>query len=91
MSFKIDFFSEDQNSKISLGPRKLGEAGKDIIVVKLVLGLLKPLGEDGNYVADELPEELAMEIAQARDRESASATACAIAFATAFAIACATA
>ena len=40
MSFKIDFFSQNGSNKISFGPRKLGEAGKDIIAIKLVLGLL---------------------------------------------------
>lgn len=62
MSFKIDFFSEDQSNKISFGPRKLGEAGKDIIAVKLILGLLKPLDENGDYVAGDTPSGLQLKV-----------------------------
>ena len=62
MSFKIDFFSEDQSNKISFGPRKLGEAGKDIIAVKLILGLLKPLDENGDYVTGDTPSGLQLKV-----------------------------
>lgn len=62
MSFKIDFFSQNQNNKLTLGPRKLRSAGKDIIVVKLFLGLLKPLNAEGSYTAGTTPENLNLSV-----------------------------
>ena len=58
MTFKIDFFSPSQNNKISFGPRTLGESGKDIIVIKMFLGLIKPLDDQGNYQAGQIPEDI---------------------------------
>ena len=61
MTFKIDFFSED-NNKISFGPRELGSVGKDIIAIKMNLGLLLPLGEDGDFAAGFTPEGLSLSV-----------------------------
>ena len=45
--FKIDLYHREKN--ITFGPRFKGERGKDILAVKIALGILKPIQESENF------------------------------------------
>ena len=53
MAFKIDLeIVERNNKKISFGPRTLGDIGKDILAIKVALGMLLPIDDQGNVITD---------------------------------------